>query len=83
MRFVPIYLDVLNAAERGEAARAAARRAMYARPDADPLPALEPVQGRVVDSARGSGRSSLSSGLTSRQDRPDAPERNLSQRVDR
>jgi hypothetical protein len=73
MRFVPIYLDVLHAAERGEAARAAARRAMYARPDADPLPALEPVQARSRLRAR--VQSLLATvGLTARQDRPEAPD---------
>jgi hypothetical protein len=38
MRGLPFYLDVMNAAERGAAMRAAERRAMYARPDAEPLP---------------------------------------------
>ena len=37
MRGLPFYLDVMHAAERGAAARAAERRAMYARPDAKPL----------------------------------------------
>ena len=73
MRFVPIHLDVLHAAERGEAARAAARRAMYARPDADPLPALEPVQGGPRLRAR--VQSLLATlGLTARHDRPEAPD---------
>jgi hypothetical protein len=73
MRFVPIYLDALHAAERGEAARAAARRAMSARPDADPLPALEPVQrwsrlrGRV-------GSLLATVGLTARHGPPEAPD---------
>ncbi|HET9436500.1 MAG TPA: hypothetical protein VFO73_12180 [Candidatus Limnocylindrales bacterium] len=73
MRFVPIYLDVLHAAERGEAARAAARRAMYARPDADPLPALEPVHGGSRLRAR--IRSLLATvGLTAGRDRTEAPD---------
>jgi hypothetical protein len=73
MRFVPIYLDVLHAAERGEAARAAARRAMYARPDADPLPALEPVQRGSRLRAR--VQSLLAAvGLTARHGRPEAPD---------
>ena len=35
---VPMYLDPFNAERNGEAAREAERRAMYARPDAPPLP---------------------------------------------
>lgn len=38
MPWLPIYLDAVNAARNGEAAREAERRAMYARPDAPPLP---------------------------------------------
>jgi hypothetical protein len=38
MPLPPIYLDPFNAARNGEAAREAERRAMYARPDALPLP---------------------------------------------
>lgn len=37
MPWLPIYLDAVNAARNGEAAREAERRAMYARPDAPPL----------------------------------------------
>jgi hypothetical protein len=49
MSWLPIYLDAVNAARNGEAARDAERRAMYARPDAPPLP-------DDVTQARTSGR---------------------------
>jgi hypothetical protein len=49
MSWLPIYLDAVNAARNGEAAREAERRAMYARPDAPPLP-------DDVPQARASGR---------------------------
>jgi hypothetical protein len=72
MRFVPIYLDVLHAAERGEAARAAARRAMYARPDADPLPEVVPV--RAGSSLRDRLRPVLAAvRWVARRDRPQEP----------
>lgn len=71
MRFVPIYLDALHAAERGEAARAAARRVMDARPDVE-TPALEPVHGAPRFRALRSLLSSL--GLAGRRRRPDAPD---------
>ena len=37
-----MYLEALDAPRRGEAAREAERRAMYARPDALPLPDAAP-----------------------------------------
>jgi hypothetical protein len=38
-----MYLEAQDAARNGEAAREAERRAMYARPDALPLPDVEPA----------------------------------------
>jgi hypothetical protein len=37
-----MYLEALDAPRKGEAAREAERRAMYARPDALPLPDVAP-----------------------------------------
>ena len=45
MRHVPLQFDVFNAAANGKAARDAELRAMYARPDAEPLPE-EPARSR-------------------------------------
>jgi hypothetical protein len=38
MRWLPHYMDIFNSAGNGEASREAYQRAMYARPDALPLP---------------------------------------------
>jgi hypothetical protein len=48
MPWLPIYFDAMNAARNGESAREAERRAMYARPDAPPLPEEPPRQGWVA-----------------------------------
>ena len=50
MPWLPLYLDAFNAERNGAAAREAERRAMYARPDAPPLPALDPPKrwGRLA-----------------------------------
>ena len=42
MRFHPVIYEAFEAARDGEARREAERRAMYARPDALPLPAEAP-----------------------------------------
>jgi hypothetical protein len=42
MRFHPVIFEAMDAAYGGESARQAERRAMYARPDAPPLPAEQP-----------------------------------------
>jgi len=64
VRGLPFYLDVMNAAERGAAMRAAERRAMYARPDAEPLleePAISESQFLLtVRNALHQGRIALS-----------------------
>ena len=42
MRFHPVIFEAFDAARDGESRRDADRRAMYARPDALPLPEEEP-----------------------------------------
>ena len=42
MRFHPVIFEAFDAARDGEARREADRRAMYARPDAQPLPEEPP-----------------------------------------
>lgn len=42
-----MYLEALDAPRKGEAAREAERRAMYARPDALPLPEEAPKASRL------------------------------------
>lgn len=42
MRFHPVIFEAFDAARDGETRREAERRAMYARPDAPPLPAEAP-----------------------------------------
>ncbi len=42
MRFHPVIFEAFDAARQGEARRDADRRAMYARPDALPLPEEAP-----------------------------------------
>lgn len=53
MRFHPVIFEAFDAARDGESQREAERRAMYARPDAPPLPEEEP---RVSMFARLPGR---------------------------
>ena len=68
-----MYLEALDAPRSGEAAREAERRAMYARPDALPLPAEETATesrgllGRFLAGVRGEqvrsdGRSTSAAG---------------------
>jgi hypothetical protein len=72
MRFHPVIFEAFDAARDGEARREADRRAMYARPDALPLPEEPPrvsLFARLiamatrprVDALRGQGRETADS----------------------
>ena len=62
MRFHPVIFEAFDAARDGESRREAERRAMYARPDAPPLPAEAPrdsVVARLLAKAPHPGLGSL------------------------
>ena len=62
MRFHPVIFEAFDAAHDGESKREAERRAMYARPDAPPLPAEAPrisVAARILAKAPRLGLGSL------------------------
>jgi hypothetical protein len=65
MRFHPVIFEAFDAARNGESKREAERRAMYARPDAPPLPAEPPrisVVARLLAKAPRPGLGSLRGG---------------------
>ena len=62
MRFHPVIFEAFEAARDGETRREAERRSMYARPDAQPLPAEAArisVVARLLAKAPRSGLGSL------------------------
>jgi hypothetical protein len=72
MRFHPVIFEAFDAARSGESRREAERRAMYARPDAPPLPEEPPRVSMFSRLLAGAPRPRLGSLRRARQETADS-----------